>query len=629
MSAVTLRSLKSGPSPVIRQTRKVMASMGEQMSFAELRSAHHWARRQARLKRILSPFAFAGASKQPLRWHLFCDGRNVISAIVFGSGTNRSWHEGPALSPDDLRQPEKLLLVAKAVLQRWQIPNRKHVGLGVILHLADELQLDFVREDFENPALYEQANALIRENPGDVLADFAADTAAQCRYYPLFSSERAIALRHSIQFLSALESLTEADIKVAIHSAPVEALAVYLKLSRPSLEAKPHCFAFFYDQFTVLVPIANGILDLKVLQHRQESVPPTFGDDLFSLLEERGLMNSCALILVPCGTLDPTLLFNELEAYARRNRKNAEGLEIQVPDTESLWRALPELGLEKSRIVQRPEFLAEYAEWFGQNDEFPTTSGIDADLQRFGQLCRQNFWPDDHKSREKRLSRELAITMLGLRIVRMVAFLLLIAMGVWFGVYAFSASQDEAMHILPDLINVKRAEVAQLLGTKDYLAKWDSALTPRSQAWSVMDFALAILPENNDLVCEKLQYAIKQSDSKLPAAQSAAKAGFVREWVLEGSCDEGGRGILSRLQEPSMLNQVFNSTAARLGDTSFALSGQRTAKAVLREEAKPPAQAGGLPYLFRLVITQSFPSDDALALVALPKATAAKTEARP
>jgi len=590
-------------------------------AFSELRASHRSARRQARLKRILSPFAFAGAIKQPLRCHLFYDGRNVISSVVFGFGTNRSWQEGPALSAEQLGQPEKLKIVAEELLRRWQTPNRKHVGLGVILHLADELKLEFVREDFENPEIYKQADTLIRENPDTVLPDFSPDGAAQCRYYPLFSSQRALVLRHSIQFLGSLDSLAEADIKVAIHSAPVEALAVYLKFCRPSLEGKPHCFAFFYDQFTVLVPIENGILDLKVLPHREQSVPPTFGDDLFSILEERGLVDSCALILVPCGTRDPTLLFSELEAYARRNRKSAEGLEIQVPEAESFWRAVPEPGLEKAG-VQRPEFLAEYAEWFGATDEFPTTSGIDADLQRFGQLCRQNFWPDDHESREKHLSRTLAITMLGLRVARTVGVILLIAMGAWFGVYAFGASQNEALHILPDLINGKRAELAQLIETKDFLSRWDSALTPRSQAWSIMDFVLDLLPQSNDLVCEKMLYTMKQGEGKPGVARPGAKTGFVREWVLEGTCDESGRLVLSRLLEPSTLNHVFNSTAERLGDASFGLSGERTARAVLREEVKPMAQAGGLPYQFRLVVTQSFPNDDVLALATLPKAAA-------
>jgi hypothetical protein len=527
-----------------------------------------------------------------------------------------------------LNQPDKLKALAKDLLQRWRTPDRKHVDLGVILHLADGVERDLVREDFENPALYEQASAMIRENPGDVLADFVADPVAQCRYYPLFSSGRGIALRHSVQFLNALESLTEAEVKVAIHSAPVESLALYLKFCRQSTESKSHCFVLFYDQFTVLAPVQNGVLDLKVLPHRQQVVPPKFGDDLFSLLEERGLMNSCVLILVPCGTHDPTLLFNELEAYARRNRKNAEGIEIQVADSESFWHSVPEVGPEKARIVQRPEFLSEYAEWFGAGEEFSGASGNDADLQRFGRLCRQNFWPDDHQSREKQLPRSLAIAMLGLRAARIGAALLLIAFGGWFGLYAFGASQTEAMHILPDLIGGKRAELGQLTNTRAYLTKWDSALAPRSQAWSVMDFVLNLIPEGNHFVCEKMDYAIKQDDLKSGARAPGAKTGFVREWLLEGSCDENGRAILSRLQDPATLDQAFNATAQRLGDASFALSGKRTAKGVLREEVSPQAQPGGLPYKFRLVVTQTFPNDDGLALAPLPKATV-KQGARP
>ncbi len=590
--------------------------------FSDLRAWHRSARRQARLKRILSPFAFAGASEQPVRWHLFYDGKNVVSAVVSASGADRAWHEGPAVSVEDLNQPDKLKTLARGLLQLWQTPNRKHVGLGVIFHLADAVERDLVREDFENPALYEQASALIRENPGDVLSDFVADPMAQCRCYPLFSSGRAIALRHSIQFLNSLESLTEADIKVAIHSAPVEALAVYLKFCRQSTEGKPYCFVFFYDQFTVLAPVQNGVLDLKVLPHRQQAVPPKFGDELFSLLEERGLINSCLLILVPCGTQNPTLLFNELEAYARRNRKSAEGIEIQVPDSESFWHSIPEVGPEKARIIQRPEFLTEYAEWFGAGKEFSSESGIDADLLRFGQLARQNFWPDDHQSREKQLPRSLAITMLGLRAARIAATLLLMAFGAWFGVYAFGASQTEAMHILPDLIGGKQAELVQLSNAKAYLTKWDNALAPRSQAWSVMDFVLNLIPESNHVVCEKMNYAVKQTDLKPGAGKPGAKTGFVREWVAEGSCDEEGRTMLFRLQESAALNRVFNATAQRLGDTSFALSGQRTAKGVLRDEVSSPAQPGGLSYQFRLLVTETFPNDDALAIAALPKAVA-------
>jgi len=596
--------------------------------FSDLRAWHRSARRQARLKRILSPFAFAGATERSLRWHLFYDGKNVVSAVVFGSGADRSWNEGPAVAAEDLHQPDKLKALAKELLQAWQTPNRKHVDLGVILHLADGIECDLVREDFENPALYEQASAMIRENPGDVLADFVADPVAQCRYYPLFSSGRAIALRHSIQFLNALESLTEAEVKVAIHSAPVEALAVYLKFCRQSTEGKAHCFVFFYDQFTVLAPVQNGVLDLKVLPHRQQAVPPKFGDDLFSLLEERGLMNSCVLILVPCGTHDPTLLFNELEAYARRNRKNAEGIEIQVPDSESFWHSVPEVGPEKARIVQRPEFLSEHAEWFGAGEEFSGASGIDADLQRFGRLCRQNFWPDDHQSREKQLPRSLAIAMLGLRAARMVAALLLVAFGTWFGLYAFGASQTDAMRLPPDEIGGKKAELLKLTNEKTYLSKWDTTLAPRSQAWSVMDFVLNLIPESNHVVCEKMNYAVKQDESKPGAHKPGAKTGFIREWVLEGSCDEEGRTILSRLQEPVALNQAFDATAYRLGDSSFALSGQRTAKGVLREEVNPQAEPGGLSYKFRLVVTQIFPSDDGLALVTLEKTTT-KPGARP
>ena len=143
-----------------------------------------------------------------------------------------------------------------------------------------------------------------------------------------------------------------------------------------------------------------------------------------------------------------------------------------------------------------------------------------------------------------------------------------------------------------------------------------------------MDFVLNLVPESNHVVCEKLNYAVKQTDLKPGAGKPGAKTGFVREWALEGSCDEEGRAILSRLQESAALNRVFNVTAQRLGDASFALSGQRTAKGVLRDEVSPRDQPGGLSYQFRLLVTETFPNDDALAIAALPKPVA-KQGARP
>ena len=127
-------------------------------------------------------------------------------------------------------------------------------------------------------------------------------------------------------------------------------LALYLKLYAEAIEEKPHCFVLFYDRFTVVVPANQGVLDLKVLPHRQQDVPPAFGDDLFSLLERFGLVDSCVLLLVQCGTQDPTRLFSELDAYARRNHKNADGIEIQIPDKETLWGRLRRVNAGPGQI---------------------------------------------------------------------------------------------------------------------------------------------------------------------------------------------------------------------------------------------------------------------------------------
>jgi hypothetical protein len=597
------------------------------INLSNLRTAHRSARRQSTLRRVLSKYAFGSPLDQGVRWHLFYDGKGVISSVARGKGATLSWTKGPAMEAVELGQADRLQTLA----QELKISMRDQSSLGIVLHLADEIDVGIVQEGFANPEVFEQARALVRETPSEVVTDLPTDQdpGIQWRYYPLLSGQRSIILRHRIEFFSAMQTLTALDIKVAVHSAPIEMLAIYLKLYAEAIEEKPHCFVFFYDRFTVVIPANQGVLDIKVLPHRQQDVPPAFGDDLFSLLERFGLVDSCVLLLVQCGTQDPTRLFRELDTYARRNQKNADGIEIQIPDREIVWKSLDEYtpGQVKEEVIQRPEFLTEYNERSGK--DFPLSLGIKSDAQRFGILCRETFWPDDQKSRDQRLPRSLALTITALRAAQILGVLFLLGLGTWLGLSMAGASGADPLSGSPEAANGKTAELSSLQETRQYLSRWDKILAPRSQAWSAMDFFLALLPEGHDVVCDHLKYAIKQAASKPGLVTENSSAGFFREWSIEGSCTEQGRVRLERLREVSTISNIFASTAIRLADPSFGLSDTRTAKVELREEANPqldPANKSGvLAYVFRLVVTQSFASSDLLAIPLLPKPKNSKT----
>jgi hypothetical protein len=594
-------------------------------ALSELRTAHRSARRQASLKRVLSRSAFAGPLDQTVRWHLFYDGKGVISAVAEGKGAALTWSEGPALETGELGQPDRLRALAKELSHRLKLSVRDQTSLGVILHLADDLDVGIVQEAYENPELFEQARGLVRETPAEVVTDLSTDQdpAIQWRYYPLLSGQRSIVLRHRTEFFDALQALSALDFKVAVHSAPMEMLAIYLKLYAEAIEEKPHCLVFFYDRFTMVIPANQGVLDIKVLPHRQQDVPPAFGDDLFSLLERFGLVNSCVLLLIPCGTQEPTRLFHELDNYTRRNQKNADGIDIQIPDKEMIWHTLDEYapGHVKEAIIHRPEFLTEYNERLGK--EFPVSLGIKSDAQRFGILSRETFWPDDQKSRDQRLPRSLAMTITALRLGRILGALCLLGLIANFALSMVSASRAAPLSGSPEMISNKQAELGKLQQTRQYLTLWENILAPRSQAWSEMDFFLALLPEGREVICEHLKYAIKQAASSPGVVAEGNSAGFFREWSVEGSCSEKGRAHLERLREGSTISTIFSSTATRLDDPSFAVSDNRIVQVELREEANPQASAesnpGVLPYGFHLVVTQSFPVGDSLAIPLLPK----------
>jgi hypothetical protein len=600
-------------------------------AFSDLRTAHRSARRQASLRRVLSRYAFGGPLDQTVRWHLFYDGKGVVSAVAQGSGATLSWSAGPPVKVAELSDPDRLQALTKELSHGLKLSMRDQTSLGVVLHLADDIDVGIVQEAFENPELFEQARALVRETPSEVVTDLATDQdpAIQWRYYPLLSGQRAVVLRLRIEFFSALQTLTSLDIKVAVHSAPIETLAIYLKLYAEAIEQKPHCFVFFYDRFTLIVPANQGVLDIKVLPHRQQDVPPAFGDDLFSLLERFGLVDSCVLLLVPCGTQEATRLFRELDTYARRNQKNADGIDIQIPDQQTVWNGFDEFspGSVKEEIIHRPEFLTEYNERSGK--EFPLSLGIKSDAQRFGILSRETFWPDDQKSRDQRLPRSLALAITALRVGQILGVVCFLGLAAWLALSVAGAARTESGSVSPEMISSKQVELGQLQEKRQYLTLWDKILAPRSQAWSTMDFFLALLPEGHDLTCEHLKYAIKQAASKPGPIADSSSGGFLREWTIEGSCTEQGRIRLERLREGSTISGIFTTTAARLEDPSFAISSNRTVKVVLREETNPQSaganESNALAYVFRLIVTQTFAGADPLALPVLPKPTGIKT----
>jgi hypothetical protein len=233
-------------------------------------------------------------------------------------------------------------------------------------------------------------------------------------------------------------------------------------------------------------------------------------------------------------------------------------------------------------------------------------------------LSLETFWPDDQKSRDEQLPRSFAIAIVALRASRFVGLLCLLGLGGWLALSVYNASQGNVVPVLPEMISSQQAELIQLSATRLYLSQWDKVLSPRSQAWSAMDFFLALLPEGKDVVCDRLRYAIR------PAAAGNGPGGFLREWIIEGSCTDQGRAHLERLREAAVIGQIFAATAVRLSEPSFALSDDRAIKAVLREESNPQFTAANatdvLPYQFRLVVTQIIEGSDPLAFPQLPKA---------
>src|SRR6202035_123192 len=113
-------------------------------------------------------------------------------------------------------------------------------------------------------------------------------------------------------------------------------------------------------------------------------------------------------------------------------------------------------------------FLTEYNERSGK--DFPLSLGIKSDAQRFGILSRETFWPDDQKSRDKRLPRSLAMTMTALLAARILGILCLLGVGGWFAVSVIGESHGDPLSLLPEAVNSKQTELKQLQEQRQYLS---------------------------------------------------------------------------------------------------------------------------------------------------------------
>jgi hypothetical protein len=596
-------------------------------ALSELAQAHRAAKKYARLGRILSRGSFEAAENQPARWHLHFDGREVSSALCRVKAGALEWLKGPEIAPAELLQKEILQEKCREIAGGKTADLTK---LGVVLHLGDQVEPGIVFESYEKPESHADAQAAVRNFPGSVIAGLGecVERTAQWRTYPLVAPERTIALKHELSLLEALEHLTEPelDVKVAVHSAPIEMLALLLLIYGAALGDKSHCFALYYDRFTLLAPFSDGVLDLKILPHRNRDIPENFGDDFFSLLEPLGLLSSCALVLAPCGSKDPNKLFEELDSYAHLYQKQVDGLEVQILNSESIWQTASKLAGQSldPAIVQRHEFLTgEYSNWFGSEKEISFSVGVEPEIQRFGILSRVSFFPDDQATHEKRLPRSLAMLSLSLKTTRYlgVGFLLVLA-GV-LGFHMLSAYRGEAMQLAGDVISREKGSYDELNASVQYAKKWGRNLAPRSNAWSVMDFVLALLPESPETTCNNIHYSVRPIEVKVTAKGTNKPGGFAREWVITGTCSEKGREQLARLQENAALTAIFNDVAQRLNQPIFAIENKRTVKAISRVELNSqPVNlvARQLPYKFSLTVTQEIPGDDNLALPVITKA---------
>lgn len=527
----------------------------------------------ATLGRALHPHYASRPEAQGARWHIWFDGRTVVSMVCTGKGAKSTWEEGPPVATSDITSGDGIVAGLGTLLAT------KRGGVGVIFHSADCSVLNYVKESFDSPDKLAVVQTLSIDNPSSIILGDVQSVAEGHRWRPMLvpgaAKGRFALFRLSNRDMGAAMKLEQLDgnFSVSVRSAHMEALAVgqglagLLDADNAPTQEFGRILVYYYRRSTMIaVYNPQGVLsELRLLPQSEGGCPQTLRND-FSLILQKAPSPEMLVTVFECAEGAETLV-EELGAV-----KSVAGVNVSLQVLER--GVFPEfcqsagLPLRRTGEFLPMELAVEYPEWLvshaigGKAEEATAVGMATADFLTNSAEARQSTpTPTD-----------LKLFLVGklFRIVAVLGVLAALGWGAWTSWQKYRSDEwavdmEEAQSMTLKVAELRRQKTVYDEFSKVAQAKPDGAFA--------MELALGIFPSIDEVQLASLSFTMeKAAGDDLGAGGTGAGQGGVISIRFDGMATQRGLALLNRLRNQQYLSSIVQTSCEtfKLSPTLFA-----------------------------------------------------------
>ena len=534
--------------------------------------------------RAFNPYYTNAPERQPIRWHIWCDGAEVISLLCEG-GSSKKWQVGPDISASDLSNGEQLIGYSMSILDG--LYGKRYKGLGVIFHIADSEALEAVVSAYDDLDQFDDVKLLAANHPERVVLGAVADAPYRWRAFPIegASNGKIVFPRLSISDMRGVKELSEVDapISVAVRNAQVEAMTVTSRLvdgiTADGIGENGSAYARLvilqYRRVTNLT-----LYDAKGVPLATRQLGHADGRLSRQMCEEYQLL----LNRVPAGVTDlQVVIFH----FAGASGDGVTAVEAELQKTTlstklnvviqtmpgDLMLDLMDQFMKQSvdldrKVVFPAECVLEYPEFLVKDD----SGNRRRHTERMIEASQDSFLDENIDMRESVVTSGDAKLFLACKFVRGVAWFLIIISFLYFGAQAYTAMQSQSWHVNAAVLDQVRSRESGLQKSMADYSRTASILAPTGTLWQNMELILALFPESNEISLTDAKFSF---DSKTK----------LNHWTFNGTATEEGMSYIRTMQNPTILNDAIRNVSSATGAKDGVFDPAQVRNVSVREDA--------------------------------------------
>ena len=557
-----------------------ISDLSEQAMYAQVKKF-------TTFKKATSPYYTCEPEMQPVRWHLWFDGRTVISLISEGLGPIRHWSEGPSITVQDFTTGTGLAESALGILAGSF--GKKARGLGVIVHLADCSSMVPVKESFENLDKLQEVSQMVVNDPRQVMLGTATEGMENGRWraVPIAGGKKnkIVLFRLSRADMEGLARLTEIDapISVSVRSAQSEAIAACQWLAEgiepestgeggaPIDGPMARIILLYYRKATIMVLYDenNAPSVIRHLPHADGKIHRDLPSEFSQLLKQAPLgVKNIAVTVFDFGEGGDEV------NNALNSKQVAAGnasIFIQYMPAEEMTALVDSMGINlglPGKSTFPAECLLEYkATLLG--GKFGGGKKHIASLIR---AAEDNYLDASTELRTSKVTASDMKMLLFTRYLRNFAVLAVVGIAAYVGFNAYSILTSEYWRTPEQDFASSKTSMMNLEKELAEIKRVEAILTPRNELWQNLELVMALFPESHDIQVADLRFSVDDQEKTM-------------KWAISGYANEIGLATVRSLQNPQVLSDAFERVAKKLNAWTFMPGEGRTRRLSVREES--------------------------------------------